>query len=167
LSALPSDHEEQNLDRSMVRLARMNIKTRNERIEDLESTVQVLSEKVSSLERLSMVSADVLANLGHLLNCQIGKSNELSNLLFALISLVAARTGLSASDVVQELKGIACESQTPTATSTAIFSFLQGFEPLVRQGKGPAPSAEAPSSWLLGVFQNGEFGPQRPKEEDQ
>ena len=104
----------------------MNIKTRNERIEDLESTVQVLSEKVSSLEQLSRVSADVLANLGHLLNFQINKSNELSNLLFTLINLVAARTGLSASDVLQELKGVACGSETPTVTSTAIFSFLQG-----------------------------------------
>jgi hypothetical protein len=151
----------------MARLARMNIKTRNERIEDLESTVQVLSEKVSSLEQLSRVSADVLANLGHLLNFQIGKSNELSNLLFALINLVAARTDLSASDVVQELKSIAVASQTPTATSAAIFSFLQGFEPLVRQGKGASSGAEAPSSWLLGVFHNGEFGPPRLKEEDQ
>jgi len=142
----------------------MNIKTRNERIEDLESTVQVLSEKVSSLEQLSRVSADVLANLGHLLNFHISKSNELSNLLLALINLVAARTGLSASDVVQELRGIACESLTPTATSAAIFSFLQGFEPLVRQGKGPSAGAEASSSWLLGAFHNGEFGPPRPKE---
>jgi hypothetical protein len=145
----------------------MNIKTRNERIEDLESTVQVLSEKVSSLEQLSRVSADVLANLGHLLNFHISKSNELSNLLFTLINLVAARTGLSASDVLQELKGVACGSETPTVTSTAIFSFLQGFEPLVLQARAKSPGTEALSPWLLGAFHNGEFGPPRPKQEDQ
>jgi hypothetical protein len=145
----------------------MNIKTRNERIEDLESTVKVLSEQVSSLEQLSRASADVIANLTHLINFQISKSNELSNLLFALTSLVAKRTGLSAADVVQELKGIACEPRTPAATSAAIFSFLQGFEPLVRQGEGTSPGAGAPTSWLLGVFQNGEFSPPRPKQGDE